>query len=182
MGRVLDRMARLLAWIGGALLVAMAGLTVVSVSGRALNWAGLGPVRGDFELVEAGTAVAVFLFLPLATLRGGHVRVTFALSALAPRGRAVFDLAGSVALAALAVLIAWRLWLGFGEKFPHGGAELRAAFGLGARPFYAETTYDLAMPVWYAYAPALVGAMGFALVALFCLWRGINDLVEGRAE
>ena len=60
---VLTVLSRLLALFGGALLLGVTTLVVVSVSGRALIWAGLGPIPGDFELVEAATALAVFSVL-----------------------------------------------------------------------------------------------------------------------
>ena len=64
MSKIIYGTSRLLAWFGGCMLSALALLSVVSISGRALSVAGLGPVPGDFELVEAGTALAVFCFLP----------------------------------------------------------------------------------------------------------------------
>lgn len=64
LGRILKTAAKWLAYFGGFLLTAAAILTVISVTGRALIWASLGPVPGDFELVELTCAVAVFSFLP----------------------------------------------------------------------------------------------------------------------
>ena len=64
MSNTIYGLARLMAWFGAAVLTALAALTVASIAGRALSGFGLGPVPGDFELVEAGTALAVFAFLP----------------------------------------------------------------------------------------------------------------------
>ncbi len=58
------RLAGYSALFGAALLLAVTIMIVVSVSGRARISIGLGPVPGDFELVEVGTAIAVFFFLP----------------------------------------------------------------------------------------------------------------------
>ena len=69
----MDRLARLMAITGGLVLTVLVGLTCVSVLGRGLNTlghsgvlgealgaalinSGVGPVAGDFELVEAGVA------------------------------------------------------------------------------------------------------------------------------
>jgi len=49
--RLLDRLARLLALLGGALAVCLALLVSTSITLRAL---GLGGVRGDFEFVQMG--------------------------------------------------------------------------------------------------------------------------------
>ncbi|NNL36424.1 MAG: TRAP transporter small permease, partial [Silicimonas sp.] len=61
-----------LAIVAGLVLTAMAIVTVISINGRSLIWAGLAPVPGDFELVEIGCAVAVFGFLPYCHLYRGH--------------------------------------------------------------------------------------------------------------
>ncbi len=53
-----------MAWFGSLVLVLIALMSVASIVGRALAGFGLGPVPGDFELVEVGTALAVFCFLP----------------------------------------------------------------------------------------------------------------------
>jgi len=36
---------------------------------------GVGPINGDFELVEAGVAFAIFAFLPLCQISAGHASV-----------------------------------------------------------------------------------------------------------
>ena len=53
------RLSQWAAIIGGLALVALTLMIVASVSGRAMLGLGLGPVPGDFELVEVGTAIAV---------------------------------------------------------------------------------------------------------------------------
>ena len=74
-GWLLDRGAAGLAFCGGVVLVAIALTTVISIVGRALIPIGLSPIRGDFELVEMGVAVAVFGFLPWCQLNRGHITV-----------------------------------------------------------------------------------------------------------
>ena len=58
------RLANWTAIFGGILLVAVTVMVVASVAGRAMIGLGLGPVPGDFELVEVGIGVAIFYFLP----------------------------------------------------------------------------------------------------------------------
>src|SRR5690606_33171079 len=72
LGRGIHALAKGTALVGGAVLIGLVVLVVASVTGRALLWAGLRPVPGDYELVEAGTAFAVFAFLPWAHLERGH--------------------------------------------------------------------------------------------------------------
>ncbi len=181
-GRRLEALARGLAYLGGAVLVALALVTVTSIIGRALIPLGLGPIKGDFELVEAGCAIAIFAFLPWAQLRRGHVTVDIFIQSLPARTQAALGLVGDLLMAVAAGVILWRLWLGFGEKFPYGSDGLRAALGFGAKPYFVETTYELEFPVWIPYAAALVGAALFFVVALYAVWRALNWVIEGREE
>ena len=84
-----ERLARFMAILGGAVLIALIIIVTISVIGRGLNtfghsafitnWSqaasdaflatGVGPILGDFELVEMGVAFAVFAFL----ISGGRV-------------------------------------------------------------------------------------------------------------
>lgn len=164
-GDVIGRIAMVLAIVGGLALVALAALTVVSVTGRALLPLGLGPVPGDFELVEAGCAFAVFAFLPWCQFRRGHVTVDVFVARVGRRAHAALSLVGNVLLTLCALLIAWRLQAGLADKLSYG-----------------ETTFILEMPVWYGYAAAIVGAWLFALVGAYTVWRSLNEaLNQGEA-
>ncbi|TCP26068.1 TRAP transporter small permease [Rhodovulum adriaticum] len=176
-GRIATAVAGAMALFGGTILIAIACVTVASVTGRAVP--GLAPVTGDFELVEAGTAVAVFFFLPWCQLKRGHVSVDILAARLGRRVQAVLGFLGDAAVAIAAWVIMWRLWLGFGEKFPYGSQGLRDALGMGYKPFFAETTYELQLPVWIPFGLAVIGAGGFALVALYTVWRSLNWALAG---
>lgn len=180
MGRALHLVARLLAYGGGVVLALIAILTVVSVIGRYLNGFGLGPIKGDFELVEAGSAIAIFAFLPLAQFRRCNVTVDVFILALPKRAQCALGLVGDLLISLSAVVILWRFWLGFGEKFPYGSEPVRAWFGMGAAPFFPETTYELELQVWIPYALAMVGAVLFALISLFTVWRSLNWTLDGQ--
>lgn len=172
----------MLAWAGGLILVAIACMTVASITGRALVPFGLSPVRGDFELVEAGTAIAVFCFLPWCHLKRGHVAVDILSARMPGRAQAALGLLGDILMALAAGVILWRLWLGFGEKFPHGSDGLRAALGMGDRPWFPETTYELELPFWIAYGACLPGAVLFFVVALYACLRSARWTRAGREE
>ncbi len=168
-GAVVGRLAMALAVVGGLILVALVVMSVVSIAGRGLGtfsrtlpvgWAG--PVPGDFELVEAGTAVAVFAFLPWCQFNRGHITVDVFLFWAGPRARAVLSLAGNLLMTGAAAFIAWRI---------HGGLMDKLRYG--------ETTMILGMPVWYGYALALAGACAFALVSLYTVWRSLNEVAAG---
>lgn len=182
LGRRLEVASKWLAYAGGTVLVAVAVMTVVSIIGRALVGVGLRPIKGDFEMVEAGAAIAIFAFLPWCQMRRGHVTVDIFISRLSSRAQAALGLIGDALLAVAAYVILWRMWLGFGEKFPYGGEGFRNALGMGSKPFFVETTYELELPIWIPYAASLVGALLFFLVAAYSVWRAINWVIEGREE
>jgi TRAP-type C4-dicarboxylate transport system permease small subunit len=72
MWRAIRAAAVAFALVGGAVLVLVAAVTVVSVGGR---WLLSTPVLGDVELVQLGTAAALALFLPYCQLHGSHLIV-----------------------------------------------------------------------------------------------------------
>ncbi len=170
-GRVIGWIAWAMAILGGLILIGLVVMSVVSITGRGLGsysrsfpfLRGFGPVPGDFELVEAGVAIAVFAFLPWCQLRRGHVTVDVFLFWASPRSRAALSLIGNVLMTGAAIFIAWRLQLGLYDKIA-----------------FRETTMILGMPVWYGFAAALVGAWGFALVSAYTVWRSINEVARGE--
>ncbi len=183
MQRLFMALARLMAVIGGAVLTAVILVTCVSVAGRVLNTVlhgalaqsmipgladrliemGVGPLLGDFELVEAGVAFAVFAFLPLCQITGGHASVDIFTSKL-PRGanRAI-QLVIDWVFAAVLILVAMQLFQGMLEK-------LR----------YNETTFMLQFPVWWSYAASLFAAAMAALVGLYVAVARVVETVSGR--
>ena len=62
-----------------------------------------------------------------------------------------------------AAVIVWRLWLGMLDK-----------------RLYGETTYILALPLWWGYAASVIGAAVFALVCAWTVWRSLREASGGR--
>ena len=157
-------LARVMAILGGLALTALILITVVSVSGRALVFAGLGPVPGDFELVEVGTAFAVFSFLPWCHLTRNNASVDILTNFFSTRINLYIDVVVDILMFVIAVIIAWRHWLGTLDK-----------------TLYGETTFILQFPIWWAYAASMVGAAVFVIVAAWCMMRSLATLF-GFAE
>lgn len=174
-GQLLGATCRWFAYFGGMVLIAIALVTVVSVIGRALTGFGLGPIKGDFELVEIGSAVAVFAFLPWCQLNRSHVTVDILARHFSPPIQKLLELLGNIAITMLAFIITWRLWMGMGERFTFFSQETRDAFGFGYKPFSAEETFILGLPTWYGYALGLVSAALFTVVSLYTVWRSVNE-------
>lgn len=162
--RLLERLSAWLAIAGGAALVALTVITVVSISGRALIFAGLGPIPGDYELVEAGTAFAIFAFLPWCQLKRGHVTVDLFLARFGARLNAGVDLVANILMTLASSLIAWRLWLGMLDKKAYG-----------------ETTFILQFPLWWPYAAALAGAVFAVVVCAYTVWRSLDETLARPA-
>jgi TRAP-type C4-dicarboxylate transport system permease small subunit len=137
--RALDLLARGFAFAGGTVLVAMIGMSVVSIAGRTL----LGrPVPGDFELVQVGSATAIAAFLPYCQLRRGNIIVDFFTVRAPRRVQDALDVVGAALLTAVMALLAWR-----------------AAAGMLAVKAAGEVTMIVGFPVWIGYAvivPSLV--------------------------
>jgi TRAP-type C4-dicarboxylate transport system permease small subunit len=153
-GAIVHASCRGAAYVGGAFLVSITLLTVISVVLR--DVAGR-PVPGDFELVEMGCAIAMFAFLPYCQLVGGNVAVEF-VTARAPRWlRATLDAVGCAAYALIAALITWRLTL--------GGLDIER---------YRETTMVLGVPVWWAFVAIVPSVALLAVTAAYTTWRAIR--------
>ena len=151
MGRVLTRLARIFAIIGGICLTAAGLLTVVSVMGRYfIN----SPIPGDFELVEMACAVAVFSFLPYCQLRKGNVLVDFFTHKAAPRTKGLLDSASALIYGLITVLLTWRLWVG-GFDFLDTN----------------EQTIILQIPRAYVFVFIMPSMVLLVLVAFYTIWQ-----------
>lgn len=135
---------RAVAGIGGAVLLAMMVMTVTSVAKRALLGA---PIPGDFELVEIGSAVAIFCFLPWCQVTGGNVLVDFFTTRASARTNHLLEAVGDFVYLLIAALILWRL-------IP-GGMEFRA---------YNEQSMVLRIPTWWSFL-VIIPAMGLLVVS-----------------
>lgn len=190
MRSVMFSVARAMAILGGFVLVALVVLTCVSVFGRMGNTVGhlpvvqaylpslgdlfkkLGPVPGDFELVEAGIAFAVLTFFPWCQLTQAHATVDLLIAVLPKAVNRFLTMCWEALLAVVVILIAWRMLVGAMDK---------------AR--YGETTLLLQFPVWWAYTACTMAAIVACVVAVYaayarmCEFTGDTDVLmrNGRA-
>ena len=174
--------ARLMAICGGLVLTVLIVLICISVIGRSLNgllhgwigavmpgisaWAldlGVGPINGDFELVEAGVAFAIFAFLPLCQISAGHASVDIFTAKLPTRINRLLQLAIDVIFAVVLIAIAYQLYNGMLSKQGYG-----------------DTTFLLQFPIWWAYAASLSGSILTAVISLYV--AGIRALELMRGE
>jgi len=182
MKNLATRAARLMAICGGLVLTFLIVLICISVIGRSLNgllhgwigavmpgvsaWAldlGVGPINGDFELVEAGVAFAIFAFLPLCQISAGHASVDIFTAKLPTWINRVLQLAIDVIFAVVLIAMAYQLYNGMLSKQRYG-----------------DTTFLLQFPIWWAYAASLSGSILTAVISLYV--AGIRALELMRGE
>ncbi len=119
---------RPLAILGGLLMIAVAIMVTVSV---VMRWLINESVPGDIELVQIGTALAVFTFLPLCQSRRGNIMVdTFTLR-LPKRMQLMLDALWDIAYAGIAFIIAWRLGVGAWDTMRSNTVSLMLGLPLG---------------------------------------------------
>ena len=183
MYRILLLLSRILAVLGGLMLSTLILLTVFSIVMRALDrifhWmvetdtmagfgqsmidAGVGPILGTFELIEAGIAFVIFAFLPICQISGAHATVDIFTSAMSDgTNRVLRGITGAV-FAFVMVLIAVQLYGGLMNKFNSG-----------------QATLELQLPVWHSYAIGLAGAALAAVVALYLAAIRLVEMVTGK--
>ncbi len=177
-------LSRVMAYMGGVMLTALVFLTCTSIIGRELNGVfhymvsndmmsglgqffldlGVGPVNGDFELIETGVAFAIFSFLPLCQITGGHATVDIFTSKLPTKVNRVLRMLSEVAFAFVLLLIAVQLFSGMQSKMRAG-----------------TTTFLIEFPLWWAYALSLVGAVAAAIVGVYMAITRLREVVMGRS-
>lgn len=177
-------LARGLAILGGLVLTALIVMTCLSIVGREINafaasdimqgampgfadivlGLGVGQVKGDTELVEAGMAFAIFCFLPLCQISAGHASVDVFTSHLSAGVNRLLRMLAEIGFAVVFVLIAWKLGDGTAAKFRNG-----------------ETSWLLQFPLWWAYGLSLFAAVIAAIVAIYMAGIRVLEMATGRA-
>jgi TRAP-type C4-dicarboxylate transport system permease small subunit len=153
--RVLEQGSTALALAGGLVLTGLMLMSIASIAGR---WLFSRPLPGDFEMVEIGSGLAIFLFLPACQLRGANVIVDFFTTGLGRRRQSWLDALGALLYTVVAALFAWRLVFG-------GLDYLR----------YGERTMILGLPLWWSFVLIVPAAIWLALVAAYTTLNHIRS-------
>jgi TRAP-type C4-dicarboxylate transport system permease small subunit len=166
---IVQKISRGMAYIGGIMLVLLIVLTCLSIFGRslygilhtdiaesfaptlasALLSLGIGPIKGDYELLEAGIAFSIFAFMPLCQLYAAHASVDVFTSLMSDKVSNFMIWISELVFALVLILIAWQLTNGFLDKFRSN-----------------QTTFLLEFPVWWAYGLSMIGSYVAAFVAI----------------
>ncbi len=153
-GRVLNKLCRGFAVGSGVMLILMSLMSVGSIVGRALFSK---PVLGDYELVQAMSAVAVSMALPFCQMIRGHIIVDFFTAGAPPAFNKFFDVVASLVLSVAGFVFAWRITLGMFELRENGDASML-----------------LNLPTWWSYAPMVPSFFLLGCAALYTAWIDIT--------
>lgn len=184
MHRFFLALSKFMAFLGGLVLTVLILLICFSIFGRTLSGffhsdfaagllggfaqtminVGIGPVNGDYELVEAGIAFTIFAFLPLTQITGAHANVDIFTNGLPVRAQLYLKAIIEILFAAVLVMIAVQLNQGMWDKMNRG-----------------QTTFLLQFPVWWAYGLSLIGAVSAALVGVYVAYARIHHALTGQA-
>ena len=184
MHQAMKLLARVTAVTGGLVLTGLVIMTTVSILGRSINkwlhsdWVentmggfaqslldlGIGEVNGNYELLEAGIAFAIFSFFPVCQLYSAHATVDIFTARLpGPVGRMIAAF-WEVVLAAALILICVQLFGGVQRYLRNG-----------------ETTLFLQFPVWWAYSASFAASVVTCIVAVYCAAMRVGESITGRA-
>lgn len=179
---ILLRLCQIIAFAGGIILILLALMTVYHIVGLSLvkndhvfslgfrgerlfgvpleflNW--WRPIKGHTELIELGTAMAIFSFFPYCQMVRGNVLVDFFTNRAHPRVKAGMDVLGNAIFTVIAAVITWRMIV--------RSEELMTAS-------WKESSMMLQIPVWWT---VFAGTcfMGFlTLVCLYTFFRSIRE-------
>lgn len=160
MHRLIQSLARNTALLGGLVLLALVIMMTMTILGRST---GLGEVTGNYELLKAGIAFAIFSFLPITQLYGAHATVDVFTSFLPNRANRWIAAFWEVVLLLVIVLIVWRLYEGTVSHFKRGG-----------------TTTFLQFPLWWPYTASFVAGLVACMTALYCAVMRVGEAIAGR--
>lgn len=161
--KAVTRLAEASTMFAGLLLLIAVVLTVMSIAGRSMISLGLGPLPGDYELVETFIGLSVFAFMPFCQLKRGHVGVDLFITPFGNRAMNYTQLLGDLVVGGLFILLTWRHTLGTFDKKASN-----------------ETSFILGFPIWWGFAVAIVLLVITCIVCLFTIWRDIRDIGQNR--
>jgi TRAP-type C4-dicarboxylate transport system permease small subunit len=161
LGRALELLAQAFALAGGAVFVLLIGMSVTSITGRAL-WGH--PVEGDFEYVQYACALGVAAFLPWCQMQRGNIIVDFFTTGLSARAQAWLDALGALLVAVVLGLVAWR-----------AGVGAQAVLASGERAMISR------VPVWIPYAGIVPSLAVAALAGLYTSWESLQTALGRNA-
>lgn len=163
--RYFEQLAKITAVFGGLVLIGITFLTCLSIVGRAMIGFGLGPIKGDFELVEAGVGFAVCAFLPWCQFQRGHASVDLFTNMLSATINRWINLIAETVMALAVFVMTWKLWDGMASKHQYG-----------------DTTFILEMPTWWPYAACFAALIVACIIAAYLVFVRVVELLTKKTN
>ena len=160
--RLVRELSKYWALLGGLVILGVVAVNVYSVARILLFNA---PFPGVYEIVQVGTAVGMFMFLPYCQVTGGNVTADVFTAGLGRRPLLILAGLGALVAIAFAALLLWRM-----------------SYGLLDQLAYRETTAILQFPLWYAFLPILLSLALLAAAGLANLLQSTYGVVPEEAE
>lgn len=156
---VVSQVSRILNYVGIGALIAMMLLTVADVF---LRYFFARPIMGSVEITESLMVIVAFFTVAWCAVKGGHIKVDLVVSHLPSRTQSILDSITCLISLIIAMLIAWRSYLGAGYMY-----EIKRASDYLEMPSY---------PFYYVMA---IGCTVLCLALLVQLIHFITKAVKG---
>ncbi len=147
--RNLFRIETVLALIGGLAVFSLMILAVVSVGGRNFFNA---PLPGYVDWIEQAMPLIAFIGVAYCQRLGGHIRMDILISTLRGRPLWLFEIAGTLLMLVLMLLLVWGSW-----------AHFDRSFDWNAPLWSRDSSLDIRLPLWPA---KLLAPVAFAVLSL----------------
>ena len=147
--RNLYKLETQLALISGLAAFSLMILAVVSVSGRNLFNQ---PLPGYVDWIEQAMPLLAFVGVSYTQRLGGHIRMDILVGRLRGRWLWAAELASTLAMLILMLLLVWGTW-----------AHFQRSFDFGAPNWSRDSSLDIGLPLWPA---KLVVTFSFAVLSL----------------
>ena len=138
-----------LALISGLAAFSLMILAVVSVSGRNLFNQ---PLPGYVDWIEQAMPLLAFVGVSYTQRLGGHIRMDILVGRLRGRWLWAAELASTIVMLVLMLLLVWGTW-----------AHFQRSFDFGAPNWSRDSSLDIGLPLWPA---KLVVTFSFAVLSL----------------
>ncbi|MBL4873957.1 MAG: TRAP transporter small permease [Rhodobacteraceae bacterium] len=147
--RTLYKLETHLALIGGLAAFSLVMLAVVSVTGRNLFNR---PLPGYVDWIEQAMPLLAFVGVSYTQRLGGHIRMDILVGRL--RGRWLWgaELASTITMLILMLLLVWGTW-----------AHFQRSFDFGSPNWSRDSSLDISLPLWPA---KLLVTFSFAVLSL----------------
>jgi TRAP-type C4-dicarboxylate transport system permease small subunit len=119
---------------------------------------GIGPIKGDYEILEAAMPFVLFGFLAFCQVSAGHATVDIFTDRLQGRARRVLAMLIEVVFAVVLLVITVQMYDGMQTMMRRN-----------------SLTFILQFPLWWAYAAAMVPAV---VVSVVGVWMALVRVAE----